>query len=607
VTSDTAIVFGTVAVAAILLASGRARFDVVALLVVLALALGGVLTVREALAGFGDPVVILVAGILVVGEMLHRTGVAAAIGSWLVTKGGASEVRLMVLLMLTSAGLGSVMSSTAVIAIFIPVVQSIANKTGRNPARLLLPTAFATLISGMLTLIATTPNLVVSANLEAAGYAPFNFFSFTPIGLAVLAVAVLYMVLVGRRLLPGEPALAPAPPGLSMRELMAEFEVLGQTRRALVKSGSVLAGQPLQRSRLGAEHDLQLMQVERGSVWGPLLTATPGADFELRVGDVLVIHDRSGRLGTEAAALGLEPQEVTDRHWQAWVRELGLAAVLVHPESRLLGQTLKEAGFRGRHALQVLAVRRKGEAVAGFEDQPLHVGDSLLVAGAWRQITRLRAEVRDLVLFATPAEIQDNPPEVRRLPRALVILAAMIALSALEVVPVVLAVIAAALAAVAARTLTMDEGYRAIRWSSLVLIAGMLPIASALEKTGGNALVVGALVETLGGAGPYAMLAVVFCLTAGLSLFLSNTATAVLVGPIAIQAAQALGAAPQAFAMVVAIAASAGFATPIASPVVTLVVEPGKYRFVDFVKVGAPLLVVIGAVTVLVTPVVFPL
>jgi di/tricarboxylate transporter len=606
-TWETGFVFVVLGGAAILFASGKVRYDVVALLVLLALALSRVLSVREALAGFGDPVVILVAGIFVVGEMLRRTGVAMVIGGWLVARGGASEIRLTVLLMLVSALLGSVMSSTATVAILIPVVQTISSKTRLNPSRLLLPMAFGALISGMMTLIATTPNLLVSAELEMAGHPPFNFFDFTPIGLAVLAVATLYMVLVGRRLLPGARSVVPAPAGMTMRELMAEYGVLDQVRRVVVRPGSALTGLPLGRSRLGAEHDLQLLLVERAGRLGTQLTVTPGPDFEIRAGDVLAMQDSADRLAAVAPGLDLELQPVTDRHRQSWVRELGMAAVLVSPESRLVGQTLKEVGFRGRFSLHVVALRRRSKAVEDFTDQPLQVGDSLLVVGAWREMARLRAAARDLVLFATPAEIQDSAPEVRRLPTALVILGAMVALTALEILPVVLAVILAALAAVMARTLTMEEGYRAIRWNTVVLIGGMLPVAAALQKTGGTAMIVGLLVESLGGAGPYAMMAAVFCLTAGLSLFLSNTATAVLVGPIAIQAALALGVAPQAFAMTVAIGASAGFATPVSSPVLALVVEPGKYRFLDFVRIGLPLLVLVGLVTVLVTPVFFPL
>ncbi|MFO7609616.1 MAG: SLC13 family permease [Candidatus Krumholzibacteriia bacterium] len=604
---DTSFVFAVVVAAAVLFASGRLRFDAVALLVVLALAGSGVLTVREALAGFGDPVVIQVAGILVIGEMLRRTGVAAAVGSWLVARGGSSERRIMALLMLVSAVLGSVMNSTAVVAILVPVVQGIAAKTRLNTARLLLPLAFGSLISGMMTLIATTPNLVVSAELEAAGLEPLGFFSFTPIGLAVLAVAVLYMLLVGRRLLPGAPTVEPRPAGQGMREMMVEFGVPGRLRRALVASDSLLAGAPLGGSSLGTDHDLHVLLIERSGLMGRHLAVTPGPDFELRAGDVLVLYDRSDRFAAAAAALGLAGQGVSDRHRQDWLRELGLASVLVHPESQLLGRTIRNAGFRGRFGLQVLAVRRKGERVEGFEDSQLRVGDALLVTGAWRRITRLRTDVEDLVLFATPTELLDAAPEVRRLPRALLILAAMVALIVFKILPVAPAVLLAALAAVAARTLSMEEGYRSIRWSSLVLIAGMLPVAAALDKTGGTGLIVSALVDVLGDAGPHAMLAAFYCLTAGLSLLISNSATAVLIAPIAVQAAQALGTSPQAFAMTVAIAASAGFASPVASPVCTLVVEPGGYRFADFLRVGTPLMVLVGVVTVVVTPLLFPL
>ena len=307
-----------------------------------------------------------------------------------------------------------------------------------------------------------------------------------------------------------------------------------------------------------------------------------------------------------ASAENLERLETGDVDHARLSRELGIAVVLVHPESQLVGLALREAGFRSAHALHVLGVRRRGDIVDRFVDEPLEAGDSLLVLGTWHSISRLQGDTRDFVVLTLPRELDDVAPARERAPVALAIVAGMVLLAASGLVPVVAAVLMAALAAVFTRCISMEEAYRAIHWSSLVLIAGMLPIADALESTGGVDLVVEALMEGVGDASPYFVMTLIFVLTAGLGLVLSNTASAVLVIPIALRAAVVLGVSPYPFAMTVAIAASAAFVTPFSTPVVTLVVAPGSYKFADFAKVGIPLLVLTWATTMLVTPLVFP-
>jgi di/tricarboxylate transporter len=606
-TSDTAVVFGILGVAGVVFASGRVRLDVTALLVVMSLMLSGVLTPREALAGFGDPVVPLVAALLVVGEMLSRTGVSYAMGRWLTQVGGTSETRLLVLLMLAAGALGSMMSSTAVVAVFIPVVMTISAKTDLDASRLLMPLSFAALVSGMLTLIATTPNLVVSAELEAKGFEPFGFFSFTPIGLAVLAVAVAYMWLVGRHILPGG-RVAPARSGArTLEDLWTGFGLENRGQRLRVTDRSPLVGRTLAEAQIGTRFQARVIGIERpGRRGGREFLPTPGPDAEIHEGDVLCAVAEPADADALATAAGLDRLAIGDEDRELWKTELGLAVVLVHPESRLEGKTLRGSEFRSSHALHVLGLRRRRVSVAAFADEPLEPGDSLLVLGTWHSIARLQGDTRDFVVLTLPAELDEVAPARRRAPVALLILAGMVLLAAFDVVPVVAAVLLAALAAVFTGCLGMEDGYSAISWSSLVLIAGMLPVADALERTGGVDLIVEVLVEGLGAAGPYLLMTVFFFLTAGLGLVLSNTATAVLVAPIALRAASALDVSPYPLAMAVAIAASAAFVTPVSTPVVTLVVAPGNYGFLDFVKVGLPLLLLTWLTTLLVTPIFFP-
>ena len=605
--SDSTTVFLIVAVTAALMASNRVRFDIVALLVVLTLMLSGILTVGEALAGFGSPVVMLVACLLVVGEMLDRTGVAVAIGNWILKKGGSNETRLYIVIMASAGLLGAVMSSTAVVAIFIPIVLRVAAETKLQASRLLMPMSYAALISGMLTLIATTPNLVVSEELKGAGYSEFGFFSFTPVGLAVLVVAIAYILLLGRRLLPRQELdLSKAPGARSVFDIWAEYHADRAYRSAVIDDHSPLVGVSIKEAALDTRFGVRILGIVRGTGASEERTPSPPSSTSLESGDTLLFFGSEDGLARLMDELHLTLFTPTERNVQRWLWELGAATVLIHPESGLIGKSLCDAEFRSRNRLQVLGMRRNREPVADYENVKLASSDSLFLMGPWSDVKQLQSQHHDYIVTEMPAEQAQVVPEYRRMPLALFILSVMVLLSIFDVIPLVATVIIAALAAVFTRCMTMEDAYRSIHWSSLVLVAGMLPMADALEKTGGTALIVDALMQGVGDAGPGIMLTVLFFLTAAVGLFLSNTASAVLVAPIAIVAAESLGVSPYPFAVAVLIAASAAFVTPVSTPVVTLVVEPGRYQFMDFVKVGVPLLFLTWLTTLLVAPMIFP-
>lgn len=606
-TADIKFVFAVIVIAAALMASNRVRFDIVALLVVLALMLSGVLTVGEALSGFGSSVVILVAGLLVVGEMLARTGVARAVGDLILKKGGSNEIYLLILIMAGAGMLGAVMSSTAVVAIFIPIVLRIASETNLNASRLLMPMSYAALISGMLTLIATTPNIVVHEELKAAGFDGFGFFSFTPVGVVVLAVAIIYILLVGRHMLPGDVSkTADDQRGRSIRELWEDFRVGENIEQLRLDSQSPLVGVTIAESRLESRYGVRILGILRRVSRGEDRIAAPVPTTKIHPQDILLVIGKLDDMDRLLAEQRLLRHPITSRDRQRWLWELGGAAVLVHPESRLIGKSLREAEFRTNYYLHVLGLRRGKDTVEDFKDVKLHSSDSLFVVGPWSRIQQLQTRTHDFVVLEVPTEQAEIVPSYRRMPVALAILVAMVLLTIFDVVPLVTAVLMAALAAVFTRCLTMEDAYRGIHWSSLVLIAGMLPLADALNKTGGTQLIVDGLMAAVGDASPYMMLSVIFFLTATLSLVLSNTASAVLVAPIAIYVAAALDVSPYPFAVAVLIAASAAYSTPVSSPVVTLVVDPGRYKFTDFIKVGVPLLLLTYVVTLVVVPLLFP-
>ncbi len=602
--ADAQFVFALTAIAAAMMASNRVRFDLVAMIVVLALVLSGVQTPDQALSGFGSTVVIMVAGLLIIGEMLDRTGVARSVGDLILKKGGGDETRLLVLLMIGAAILGSVMSSTAIVAIFIPIIVRIASETGLAKSRLLLPMSYAALISGMLTLIATPPNLVVSDSLVESGFAPLGFFSFFPIGAAILMAAIAYFLLIGKRLL-GEGDVEDAMGGggaRSLEDIVATYR-LGEQLHVLRVDRDPKTS--IDMSAFSGRVKVLARRRPKPVLGGEPMLYAPGMEF--RLGDQLLVVASAEDIDAIVDGRDFSRDPHAQLYSGVWISKVGAADIMVHPEAREIGHSIAELEFAETFGLEVLAGLRGGKPIAELRNVKLKAGDRLLVAGGWDRIDEIVARNHEFVLVSQPGERRDAPPAINKFAIALAILAGMVALSVFNIVPVVVAVILAAVSAIAAGTMSADQAYRSIHWSSIVLVAGMLPLADAMQSTGASQIVVDWLLNSFGEASPYKMMAVLFVLTAGLSLVLSNTASAVLVAPIAIVAAENLGVSPYPLAVTVLIAASAAFSSPVATPVVTLVVAPGGYSFADFLKVGLPLTLVVGVITVFLTPLVFPL
>ena len=595
--------------AVVLFVRNKPRMDVVALLMIVVLPLTGVLTVQETLAGFSDPSVVVIAALFVIGEGLVRTGIAYQLGERLMHRAGSSETRLIVLLMLTVAGLGSVMSSTGVVAIFIPVVLSIAARLKIPPSRLMMPLSFAGLISGMLTLVATPPNMVVHSELVRAGYAGFGFFAFAPIGLTILVLGIAYMLLTRHWLARADSDNSAGEARHSIADLVREYRLAGRERRLRVRANSVLTGQTLDELQLRKQYGINVIAVERQRRFRRTLLGATGST-ELRAGDILLVDLVSPTIDllNSYYELGVEPVAMQSSYFSDHHRSLGVAEVMLPPDSRLAGKTIQELGFRTHRKLNVIGLRRNQQALDGLlVDEKLKAGDTLLVAGNWQHIRKLQGHSRDFLVLSLPAEVDDVAPALSQAPHALFSLAVMIILMVTGLVPNVLAVLIGCLLMGAFRCIDMDSAYRSIHWQSILLIVGMLPFALALQKTGGIDLAVEGLLNLFGNAGPRMILAILFVATAVIGLFISNTATAVLMAPVAIASAQAMQASPAPFAMIVALAASAAFMTPISSPVNTLVLGPGQYRFGDFVRIGVPFTVLVMLTSVILVPVLFPL
>jgi di/tricarboxylate transporter len=617
--ADTLLVFAILAVTIGLFVSDRLRLDLVALMSLLALLLSGILTPAQALAGFSDPLVLMIAGLFVVSTGLFQTGIAARLGRWLGRVAGTSEVRLIALVMIVTALLSGVMSSTGTVAVMLPVVVTLAWRARISPSRLLIPLTMASLIGGMMTLIGTPPNLVASNQLVAQGLPPFRFFSFTPLGTVMLVLAVVFMTTIGRHWLVPRAPTSPSGDGgdqPSLAELAQQYGLPTNVFRAAVPAGSPLVGVTLQELGWPDRHQVQVLaiDIEPAAVRShqrprrQLERSKPlGRSTRVEAGDRLVLLGQREHVEELAGEYGFVAQQVDPHEEGVIPANLGFVEVLPTPRSRWLDQSLAQLGFRDRYGVQVVAVRRDGASITeGLAQLVLRFGDTLLVEGPRKAIEVLRRERLDAVVLADPGAMVAEAPRAERAPVALGVMLAMLVVMTFGWVPNVVAVLVAAVVMVLAGCLTMDDAYRGINWEAIVLIAAILPMATALEVTGGLQLAVDGLMASLGPLGPFAMLAGLFVLTSVASQVISNTATAVLVAPIAFQAATLLEVSPYPLLMTVALAASTAFATPVATPVNTLVLGPGQYRFGDFLRVGVVLQVLVLIATLLLVPVLFP-
>ena len=607
--AELTIVLTLLGAAVAMFALNRPRMDAVALIMLTVLPFTGVISMGEALAGFSDPNIVLIAALFVIGEGLVRTGVAQRLGDWLTAKAGKSETRLLVLLMLAVGILGSIMSSTGVIAIFIPVALRIAQSTGMAPSRLMMPMSVAALISGMMTLVGTAPNLVVNSALMHSGAEGFRFFSFTPFGAPILLLGIGYMLFARRWLAAksDDGNLATSRP--SLRDWVQDYKLTDREHRVRVTSDSPLVGKTIKELDLRNTSGASIVAIERLRRFSREVIG-PSANTELQADDILLVDLFATNVspGTLRQKYALEELPLSGDYFTDRSQEIGMAEVMLGANSDLAGKTVVESRIRSRYGLTVIGRRRGSVAEEGsLLNEKLDIGDTLLVIGTWKDIRQLQTDTAHLVVLNLPAELDEVLPASGKAPQAVACLLLMVGLMISGIVPNVQAALIAGLLMGAMRCIDFDSAYRSIHWKSLVLIVGMLPFSLALQRTGGVDMAADALLAVTGGAATHVVLGSLFLITAMLGLFISNTATAVLMAPVALAIAKDMHASPYPFAMIVALAASTAFMTPISSPVNTLVVGPGNYKFGDFVKIGVPLSLVVMVVCVILVPLLLPL
>jgi len=598
-TLDMWLALGILALAIVLFVTEWIRVDVVALGVVVALMVTGLLTTSEALSGFSNPALMTIWALFVVGGAVLQTGLAGVVGRRILAVAGDRPGWLLAVIMLAVAVLSGFMSDTGTVAVLLPAIISLANTAKIPPSRLLIPLAFGALLGGATTLIGTTPNIIASDLLREAGYTPFSFFSFTPMGAVMLMIGIGFMLLLGRRLLPERVSAKEMQQMATPEELVDLYRLPDNLFRLRVRRTSPVVGKTIGALEMRSKFGLTVIEVQRQG-----MELTPEAGTLIENQDTLVVQGGADEAAHAAAVLNLGVQSAKEEGLIS--EEVGIAEVLLPPRSSLLGKTVVEANFGRQYNLTVLGIHGpSAQEKLDVRNTRLRFGDILLVQGPWAKILALREQRRDFVVMGQP-ETMVGAPTRKRAPVALIILLGMLVLMVGEAFPIATTAMLAALLMVLTGCLTMDEAYSAIDWKSIVLVAGMLPMSIALDKVGLVSLAAVQLTAWLGGVGPVAVLAILFLVTSLFTQVLSNTATTVLIAPIALQAAVNLGIQPYAFMMAVAVGASMAFSSPVASPVNTLVMGAGSYRFGDYIKVGAPMIVLMLGIAVLLLPVLFP-
>ena len=608
-------------VAIILFITERLRVDVVALSVVIVLMITGILSVDEAIAGFSSSAVLLIAALFIVGGAVFQTGLALSLAQQIIRISGTNETRLITLVMVTVAVLSGFVSDTGTVAVVMPAVISVAASVRINPSKLLLPVAVASLLGGASTLIGTPPNIIVSETLQDAGLEPFGFFSFSIMGITLIIVGVVYMVFM-QRFLPNRKPNDYAESITTPVELLDAYQLPDHIYRLRVQSRSPLIGLAIKEARIGNLYNIDILEISRPA---PARTLASVGNAELVVqsksntpvhpqpetvfahNDILIVRADSQDIATASVKLKLSIQPKTsDDHSELISHEVGVAEVVIPPRSRLIGKNLQDLRFGSQYHLTVLSVKRPGTHVKQFKDLPLQFGDSLLIQGEWKDIFELRRKPRDFVIIGGTQEIRSHLLNFKKAPIALLILAGMLVLMITGWLPTTTVAMLAALMVVLTGCLSMDDAYNAIDWKSIVLIAGMLPMSTALVKVGLVELAANVFTTTLGDYGPVVVMGGLFLITSVFTQVLSNTATTVIIAPLALVTAQSLGIDPRAFLMAVAVAASMAFATPVASPVNTLVMGAGQYRFADYAKIGIPLIGLAFIAMMIILPIAFP-
>ena len=599
---------------------GKIRTDIVALCALVALAVSGVLTPQETLSGFSNSVVIMMAGLFVVGGAVFQTGLAKTIGSKIVSLAGNNELVLFLLIILVTSFIGAFISNTGTVALMLPIVVSVAAKSNINTSRLLMPLAFASSMGGMLTLIGTPPNLVIQEELSKAGYHDITFFSFLPVGIICITAGILILTPLSKYFLVKKDVVKKKNNQVTSKDLARKYQLSDNLFRILVPNNAYVCDKKIMDLNITQKYDVSILEVRRSVPTASFFMRTvdqkmAGPEMELKANDILYAFGRYENIETFVKENGLQ---LTNAHTSEYtgelsadklrLRNIGIAEVLLLPESKLINKRVKESNFRANYSVNILGIGRKNEYIlTHVKDEKLQAGDALLVQGTWENIGLLSQEHNEWVVLGQPMEEAAKVTLDYKAPIAASIMILMVAAMVFNVFsPVICVLIAAILTILTGCFRSPEEAYKTIRWESIILIGAMMPMSLAFEKTGLSELISFNLVAGLKDFGAIALLIGIYFTTSLLTMFISNTAVAVLIAPIALQTALAMEVSPYPFLMAVTVGASMCFASPFSTPPNALVMSAGKYTFKDYIKVGLPLQILIGIIMIIALPLLFP-
>jgi di/tricarboxylate transporter len=591
-TFDIGLTLGIILLALVLFATEKLRVDLIALIVLLLVSITGLVRKEDVFSGFANPAVITIWAVYIVSGGLYKTGVADMLGSLILRLSGASEVRLIAVIMLVCGIISAFMNNVGAVAVLMPAVIGISNKTKIPVSKLLIPLAFSSLLGGSMTLIGTPANILAQGILVTRGLPSFGFFDITPMGSIVLITGIIYMVLIGRHLLPVRVTASDPQVSNQLRAYIGEVQVNPQ---------SPLVGKNLYESNLGEKYDLNVLSVHRD---GNLITRLH-RDFIIEPKDQLIVEGSVQNLIAAQDDLSLRIQldhdiDLADLEAEdSYIFEATLS-----PRSKIAGRTLKEVRFRDRFGFTALAIWRHGDVITQrLRDKPLNFGDALLLQGPPGRVAALNDGNEFLVLQHVDIEKRSRN---NKAPLAAGIMLLVIALAIFSALGIATSMVIGAVLMVLTRCLTMDDAYDSIDWRTVFLVGGMLTLGTAMENTGTAQFLAGLLLSSTGDLGPSALLAGIYLLSALITQPMSNAAAVVLMVPIAVDTALGIDANILTFVMAAVIGAATSFVTPVGHKANVLVFGPGGYKFFDYTRVGILLTVFLFVVSMIFLPILWP-
>lgn len=606
---------------AALMVWGKIRSDIVALCSLLALIITGILTPEEALAGFSSPVVIMIAALFIVGGAISQTGLAGKVSNNILKFAGNNNLKLFILVMLVTVIIGLFVSNTGTVAILMPIVVSLAVKSNMSASRLLMPMAFASSIGGMMTLIGTPPTLIVHSALIESGYEGLQFFTTLPVGLILLFFGILLLWPLTRVLEKKgkKESIERKNSVKSPDQLVSEYQLIENIYRLEIGKSSPILTQKLSDLDITKRYSLLIAEIHTRT-FTPLgrnvHTSLPEAGTVLTANDVLYVvgeYENVVRFAEDNQLSFVDNQmgeqiEKPRFAGKFTFDEIGMAEVVLLPNSRLNNKIVRNSEFRQNYNVNILGIQRKDQyIIQDVKDVKMQSGDMLLIQGTWEDIDRLSRLEPDVVVIGQPAVEASKVPLEHKAPLAASVIVLMILSMAFNWFPPVVSVLMAAIVLILGGCFrTVRDAYRSINWESVILFAGMMPLATAMEKTGTSALVTNSIVGSVGSFGPQAVLAGLLLATSFVTMFISNTATAVLFAPIALHAATSMGVSPYPYLIGVAVAASMCLASPFSTPPNAMVMSAGRYNFMDYIKVGLPLQLIYLIIMIFALPLLFP-